>query len=255
MKSRKTWEMTWKEIEEAIQNDAGIIIPIGATEQHGPHLPVSTDTIMATLSAIDLAEENNMLVALPMTYTCKSRPQTGGGMSYVGTVGLNGQTFIAMLKEVIQNYMRHGYKKIILLNGHMENNNFIYDAAYQAMEDEKYRDVKIVIFEMAFDTFPDDLMQELFGDDFPGWGYDHAGIYETSALLYRKPEVVQFENAVDDKLGKMVYYDILTIPEKFRSESGCLWKSKHATAEMGKRVWETQLATLNKAIQDEFPLK
>lgn len=45
-------------------------------------------------------------------------------------------------------------------------------------------------------------MQELFGDDFPGWGYDHAGIYETSALLYRKPEVVQFENAVDDKLGK-----------------------------------------------------
>ena len=64
--------MTWKEIEEAIQNDAGIIIPIGATEQHGPHLPVSTDTIMATLSAIDLAEENNMLVALPMTYTCKS---------------------------------------------------------------------------------------------------------------------------------------------------------------------------------------
>ena len=86
-------------------------------------------------------------------------------------------------------------------------------------------------------------------------GYDHADIYEASALLYQNPEVVQFENAVDDRLGKMVYYDILPISEEFRSESGCLWKSKHATAEMGKRVWETQLATLNKVIQDEFPLK
>lgn len=77
-------------------------------------------------------------------------------------------------------------------------------------------------------------MQELFGDDFPGWGYDHAGIYETSALLYRKPEVVQFENAVDDKLGKMVYYDILTIPEKFRSESGCPMEIKACDCRNGE---------------------
>lgn len=254
MRTRKTWEMTWFEIKEGIDSNAGIIIPIGATEQHGPHLPIATDSIVATETAVALAEENNLLVALPITYTCKSRPQTGGGMNFIGTHGLKGQTFIDMLCQVIQGYMRHGFKRIVLLNGHMENSNFIYDAAYQAMEDGNHDDVKIVIFEMAFDEFPEDLMKDLFRDGFPGWGYDHAGIYETSMFLYKRPELVQFDRAVDDRPGEMVWYDVLPIPDSFTSESGCLWKTKHATPEMGKRVWEAQLAKLNGAIKKELPL-
>ena len=253
MRTRKMWEMTWMEMRDAINDNAGIIIPVGATEQHGPHLPVATDSIVATKTSIALAEENNLIVGMPVVYTCKSRPQTGGGMNFIGTHGLKGQTFIDMLCQVIEGYIRFGFKRIVVLNGHMENSNLIYDAAYQAMENRE--DVKCVIFEMAFDEFPDDLMKDLFGDDFPGWGYDHAGIYETSMLLYLQPEIVQFEKAVDDRPEEMVWYDVLPIPETFYSKSGCLWKTKHATAEMGKRVWEAQLERLNQAIQKELPTK
>lgn len=254
MRTRKLWDMTWVEVKEAIDKNSGVIIPIGATEQHGMHLPICTDTYMATETAIALAEENNLLVAPPILYTCKSRPQSGGGMNFIGTHGLNGQTFIDMVCQVIKGFIRQGFKRIVILNGHMENSNLIYDAAYQSAEGELPKGTKIVVFEMAFDEFPQELMNKLFGDDFPGWGYDHAGIYETSTFLYIRPDLVQFDKAVDDKPEEMVWYDVLPIPESHTSKSGSLWKSKHATPELGKLVWEAQLSRLNEAIKKELPL-
>ena len=253
MRTRKIWDMTWMEIKDAIDSDAGVIIPVGATEQHGMHLPTSTDTVMATETAMALSEENNMLVAPPILYTCKSRPQSGGGMNFIGTHGLDGQTFIDMVCQVIKGFVRQGFKRIIILNGHMENSNFLYEAAYQSSEIGFPQDAKIVLFEMAFDKFPDDLMNEMFGDDFPGWGYDHAGIYETSVLLHIRPDLVQFDKAVDDRPEEMVWYDVFPIPESHASKSGTLWKSKHASAELGKRLWEAQLDRLNEAIKNELP--
>ena len=57
-------------------------------------------------------------------------------MNFIGTHGLKGQTFIDMLCQVIEGYIRYGFKRIVVLNGHMENSNLIYDAAYQAMENK-----------------------------------------------------------------------------------------------------------------------
>lgn len=253
MRTRKIWEMTWTEVRDAIGNNAGVIIPIGATEQHGYHLPIATDTYMATETSIALAEDNNLLVAPPILYTCKSRPQSGGGMNFIGTHGIDGQTFIDMVRQVIKGFIRQGFKRIVLLNGHMENSNFLYEAAYQAAEVGLPEGTKIVVFEMAFDEFPDDLMEKLFGDDFPGWGYDHAGIYETAAFLYIRPDLVQLEKAVDDRPEEMIWYDVLPLEDKHTSKSGTLWKSKHATPELGKLVWEAQLARLNEAIKKELP--
>ena len=255
MKNVKTWKMTWEEVKDAVDQNKGIIIPIGATEQHGKHLPICTDSLMAKEITVEIAERNDMVVAQPIVYTCKSRPQTGGGMNFIGTIGLPGQVFIPMVAEVIKGYMRHGFKKILLLNHHMENNNLIYDAAWQATDGGERTDVKIGIFEMPFNGFSDELMQEMYQGDFAGWGYDHAAIYESAALLYRRPDVVKWERAVDDRPEAMVWYDALPIPDEFSSKSGTLWKCTHATAEMGEKIWNELIAQLDEAVKTEFPMQ
>ena len=70
---------TWLEIRDAAASGVGVILPVGATEQHGPHLPLATDYLCATAVGLAVASDVNMIVAPPVTYGCPSRPLSGGG--------------------------------------------------------------------------------------------------------------------------------------------------------------------------------
>ena len=63
MRTKKMWEMTWPEVQEAIENGMGVMLPVGAIEQHGCHLPLVTDTIIPTRLCTEIAENTNMIVA------------------------------------------------------------------------------------------------------------------------------------------------------------------------------------------------
>lgn len=252
MKTMKMWEMTWNEIVDFIDRDYGVLLPIGAVEQHGPHLPLITDTFLPTQLAVEMAEEVNMLVAPPIMYATNSRPLSGGGQTFPGTTSIRAVTFISQVEDIVREFIRSGFKKIILLNWHMENANFIYEAAFSATRELK-EDVKIMVMEAPFDKLDEKTMDFVFEDSFGGWAVDHAGIAETSLMMYLKPEYVRMDKITDDCPDTIVNYDILPIDtERFVTRSGCLWKATMATAEKGKVLWTTVKQTLVKTICNEF---
>ena len=254
MHTRKMGELTWMEVRDAIAAGMGIIIPIGAIEQHGPHLPISTDSLCAEQMALDLAERTNMLVAPPIAYGYRSRPCSGGGQTFPATTSLRGATLMANVEDILKELIRSGFKKIILLSWHVENQNFIYEAAFLVTEQlkEKDSDVKIMIYESTIFDLKPETMEFVFGDQFPGWDVEHASICETSMMLYKFPHLVHFERAVDDQAEYYPVYDLLPIPQKIVAPSGTLWKATLATAEKGKLVWNEALDFLVEGVTKEF---
>src|SRR5437879_2326067 len=126
--------MTWPEVRAAIERNSGVILPVGATEQHGYHLPIATDTILPLELARAVGDRLDFLIAPPLSYGCRSRPLSGGGQSFPGTMSLNGATFMTVVEDVLGELIRHGFQQIVILNWHYENSNFVYDAAYRAYE-------------------------------------------------------------------------------------------------------------------------
>jgi creatinine amidohydrolase len=253
MRTYAMWKLTWPELKNLIENDCGIILPIGAIEQHGPHLPLMTDTYLPTKLALGLAEKINMVVAPPITYATNSRPLSGGGQTFIGTTSITATTFMNQLEEVIREFMRHGFKKIVLLNWHGENSSFVYEAAFNATDRGTNQNVKILVMDKApLSILSDETMNFIYPDGFPGWNLEHAAILETSMMMYLDPELVLFDRAVDDVPPEHPWYDIIPIPEKFIAKSGSLWKATQSSSEKGERIWNELLNALPEIIFKEF---
>jgi creatinine amidohydrolase len=124
LRSRRFNECTWPEVQSAVDRNVGVILPVGSTEQHGYHLPLATDSLLAEDLALAVAERSNMLVAPAITYGYRSRPTTGGGQRFPGTTSLSGKVFMSMIEDVLCEFIRHGFQRIVLLNWHFENQNF-----------------------------------------------------------------------------------------------------------------------------------
>lgn len=256
MTPRTRWlaQLTWPEVKEAVADNVGIILPIGSTEQHGPHLPLSTDAQLAADLAQAIADDVDMLVAPTVSYGYRSRPGTGGGQTFVGTTSLRGKTLMSVVEDVLQEFLRHGFKRIVLLNWHFENQNFIYESAFEVMRSGAHNDAQIMIMESAFENLSPQTMQALFPDGFPGWGIEHASIMETSIMLYLHPEMVLFERAVNDRAEKQKWYDKLPIQDAFVAPSGTLWRAADATREKGRLAWDEVVIQVKGAILEELPV-
>jgi creatinine amidohydrolase len=248
-------QLTWPELREAVESGVGIILPVGSTEQHGPHLPLGCDSIIAGDLAMAVAEQTDMIVAPTVTYGYRSRPGTGGGQTFVGTTSLKGTTFISLVEDVLNEFIRHGFKRILLLNWHMENQNFIYESAYLAMEACKSPDVRIIVMEAGFGSLSKETMDYVFPDEFPGWGTEHAAIFETSLMLHLHPEDVLFDRAVNDRAERIEWYDVLPIQQEFVAQSGALWKAAEGTAEKGRRGWSEIVDQVKQSVLRDLPKK
>src|SRR3990172_7644113 len=103
--------MSWLQVRDAIERGMTVILPVGAIEQHGPNLPIDTDAYLATVLALAGAQNRPVVVAPPIVYGCRSRPQSGGGELFPGTLSLDGTTFIQMVSEVLGALLRHGFRR------------------------------------------------------------------------------------------------------------------------------------------------
>jgi creatinine amidohydrolase len=84
-------EMTWTDYDARVRGESPVVLlPVGSLEQHGPHTPLATDTIIPTAISVAVAERIGGLVAPPIAYGYKSQPRTGGGNHFSGTTSLDG---------------------------------------------------------------------------------------------------------------------------------------------------------------------
>ncbi len=252
---RSWWyaDLTWPELRDAAASGTGVVLPIGSTEQHGPHLAVSCDVDLSSALAHAIAEENDLLVAPPITYGYRSRPLSGGGQTFPGTISVSARTLMAVVEDVLVELMRSGFKRLVLLNWHYENANFIYEAAVLARERSPHADgVRIMVVEAAFAGLSEHAMEVMFEGDFQGWDVEHAAILETSLMLHLCPEKVLFDRAVDDASARHPSYDLVPAPDDFIPASGVLWKATLATAEKGAVVWPEIVAGLAVSVAREL---
>ncbi len=107
-------ELTWVQAEEAFKDNRIALLPVGSTEQHGHHLPLATDYILAEEIAKRVAEQVNALVLPGIPYgPCHTFRR------YAGTIGIRPQTLQAMVEDVCRSVKRHGIRIVAVIIGHL----------------------------------------------------------------------------------------------------------------------------------------
>jgi len=242
---RNMAELTWMEIQLAVKSELGVIIPVGATEQHGPHLPLGTDYLCATAVARAVAPDTRMIVAPAVMYGCPSRPLSGGGQGFVGTTSLRPATFMGIVRDVLTELLRHGFRRFAIVNWHYENGNFLYEAAYEAINSTSAR---LLMFETCLKELSPETIDAVFTGGYLGRAIEHASTYETSIMMHLYPDLVHFERAADDKAERRPWYDIIPAPADIVPASGVLWKVEGASAEKGARLWAEVISPVREAL-------
>lgn len=244
--------MTWPEVSEAAQNGMPAVLAVGSTEQHGPHLPLATDTILPVGVALEAGRRVPLVVAPPVRFGARSRALSGGGETFPGTLSLRGTTLIATVTEVLAALARSGFRRLVVQNWHYENAGFLWEACDLAVE--RHPDVAVLLLESPMPELGQEELEELFPGGFPGWDVEHASIMETSMMMALRPELVREDRIVDDEAARHPSWDVVPAPEDFIPRSGVLWHPSVSTPEIGRRFVSIAADRLVEAMTTEFGL-
>ena len=107
---------TWLEVEDYLKHSSGLMIPVGSHEQHGPIGLIGTDALCAQAIALGAAEIADSLVAPPICYT-----PAPFNLSFPGTISIREETFEALVQDMIDGLISHGFDRLYFINGHGAN--------------------------------------------------------------------------------------------------------------------------------------
>ena len=175
--------MTWEEARDAAGPGSVAILPVGAIEAHGPHLPLETDVIiaqaMARAGAARMAARDRRVVVLPpLTYTAAAFAQ-----GFAGTLSLRPETVTATVVDIAGSLARHRFGVLAIANAHLDPGHLAsLEAAVRAIR----RDLGLVV---AFPNIAGRPWALRLSDEFKS-GACHAGRFETSVILAERLELV-----------------------------------------------------------------
>ena len=187
MKTRYLTHLTWPDIKALDKENGVVLLPIGSVEQHGPHLPTLTDSLIATTvvdAALEILPDHVQAWALPPLNYGKSNEH----INFPGTITLSAQTLSAVLHDIGASVARAGFRRLAFVNGHGGN---------VAVLDAAARDIRVATGLMCF------CLRAGLSTDTPfaitpeeaKYGF-HAGEIETSLILAMQPDLVQMDKAV-----------------------------------------------------------
>lgn len=249
--------LTWTEIESmADKNNVVILQPIGAIEQHGPHLPLIVDAAIATAvtgQALAQLNDNIPAYALPTIYYGKSNEH----WHFPGTITLSSQTLTAVLMELGESIYRAGFRKLAFINAHGGQPQILEMVARDLHQ--KYED---------FSVFPlfvwrvSNAAGELLTPKELELGI-HAGDAETSLMLSLLPEQVKMEKAVCEYPHGLPENSLLSMEGKLPfawvtqdlTKTGVLGDATVATKEKGDRILASLVNSWVKVIEDLYQFK
>jgi creatinine amidohydrolase len=176
--------MTWPEVEAYLEGSKGIIVPIGATEQHGPTGLIGTDAICAETLAWKAGELADAMVGPTLSVGMSEHH-----MHFPGSVTLRPTTLIAVVRDVILSLARHGFRRFFFVNGHGGNTASINAAIFEAYTEappllEEGDAVRCLTGEWWATPSAQELSSELFGDK----DGDHASASEVSIASAAYPD-------------------------------------------------------------------
>jgi creatinine amidohydrolase len=247
-------EMTWMEFAERVRRNPIVLLPIGSTEQHGPHLPLMTDVVLPEGVAMLVAERIGAIVAPSITYGYKSQPKTGGGNHFPGTLSLNGATLIALVRDIVNELARHGVRKIVLFDGHMENQWFLTEAADLVITDQRCQGVTdLVMMKLGYWEFITKATENiLFPDGLLSWALEHAAVMETSVMMNFRPDLVRTDRIPGGPAAEFPPFDVYPFDTRPIPPTGVLSSAAGASPEKGRAVIEQVVPDIAAALEAYF---
>ena len=245
-------EFTWPEIREAVAQQRVAVIPVGTIEQHGPHLPLVTDVLCATeIARLTVESIPGESVLLPSVFYAFNEHH----LDFPGTIAVEGDTFIRYVTDIGKSLAHHGFRKILLVNGHGSNVPFLDICARNITNQTE----AICAMIPWWNLIPKPLFTELRESAYPG-GMAHGCELETSVFLYLRGDLVQMDKAEPDfpvQRSEFFYWDLQTPSPLFFQEffsrysrTGTLGDPTKATVEKGRRFVEAAVGNMAKLIRE-----
>lgn len=242
-------ELTWQEIRHALETGVdSVLIPLGAIEQHGPHLPIFTDSWLGYALCGPVASKvGNMLVAPPV-YPGRSDHH----MAFPGSITVSHETFKAVVKDYCHSLARHGFKHLVLLATHGGNFNAMHEVLPEIQAQLPNVDVYGIVSQQTSAVSQE--ANRILGLD-PAKCGQHAGLTEASMLLATRPELVHMEHAVEGWMGGYGPEFSANLQKngmKAFSEFGILGDPREATPEDGVNIIEERAKGYATLIRTHF---
>lgn len=221
--------LTWTEARERFQRARVALIPVGSTEQHGPHLPLGTDFLTAQALARAAAEETGAVgtPAIPVGVSAHHR-------QFWGTLSVSPDAFRAYMRDLALSVASHGLRRVIFVNGHGGNSAALLEVC---------RDLRPQgVFAALWNWWLDPEIQGLFQKLFRSRG-THAGAGETSMIWAIEESLVRVEKleeaaaGASDVFGVVKYGAQLPFDTVDFSKSGATLDPREADREAGEQIF------------------
>jgi creatinine amidohydrolase len=242
-------DMTWTEIDEAMKKERPVaLLPVGATEAHGPHLPVSTDTViaveMARRGAAKLKEHGVPSLVLPaVTFTVAEF-----GAEFPGTISISPATSVALLRDVCAAAIKR-FRAVALVNIHLEPKHV--ECLKKVVDESNKAGISV--------CFPDITKKrwvETLGEAFKEG--DHGGAFETSLMMAAAPDMVRERERISlppvDGLMAAIKKGAQTFGEA-GGEDAYFGDPTAASAEEGENLYEALVEILRLSVMEHLGSK
>ena len=235
--------MTWEEVRDADRSGAVALLPVGAVEAHGPHLPLGTDVIIAEAMARSCAERLEqrgltVFILPPLWYTA-----AGFADTFPGTVGIDPRTVSDLIRQVANSLKGHEITTLAIANAHLDPANL---ESLRAVADDPPHGTRVVFLDLTRRHVAERLTEEF------RTGACHAGRFEGSVVLAEKPELFHADIAADLEANPSSLSTAIRDGHKTFEEAGGPrayfgWPAG-ATAEEGRETVQTLGALLADAV-------
>jgi creatinine amidohydrolase len=225
--------LPWPEVGRALAKDPRLLLPVGALVQHGPHLPLGTNTLISEAVARTLSQELEILRAPAVHYGVKGSERE----SFAGAAGIRRKTLHRALNELLAEWEDHGVQEFVLITAHR------LEAHIEALL-------------MTMPTFGTTTVVNLFSIEVDHLVEgsplaEHGGELETSLMLHLAPELVRLDQAKDVILEPRALrkYARGRVPTPPPGSRGILGAPSRATAEKGAAVFSRYILALKEILK------
>lgn len=238
----KLAELHWPEVQQLDREKIVAIVPVGSMEQHGPHLPFQVDTLVAARLAEDLEKVMPEVLVLPPLWSGVSAHH----MDFPGSITVRAKVFIELLHDICTSLYHHGFRRIVILNGHGGNRSSL-----EVLGQELFVELGLTVNTLAYWDLVPDLVKSLKKSKSKGMG--HSGELETSLMLHLEPRLVSQKDIPSGALG--IHEEGPTegikryVNMKDHSEQGVIGMPSAASAEIGARLYQGALGALREAVK------
>lgn len=239
----KLAELTWPQVETYLKSKKTVIVPVGSTEQHGPTGVIGIDFLTALKISEEVGETTNTLVAPPVAYGMALHH-----MAFPGTVSLTPTTFIAVIVDIIKSFAKHGFEKIIFVNGHGGNIAPLTSAFSQYLQNDEKTDLKLINWWHLKEV------TDYENEHFKGENGFHATVGEISVTMhthpnaYSKIEKMSFQPTAERTAWPLSPTEFKKIFTDGRMNSN----PALASAEHGKKIFDIAVNAIINQIKDNF---